>query len=154
MSKYQKLIYQLPWIIVVLWMLLIFNFSAQPAQQSDKLSIGITEKVIAVIGKITPGTNMNLLESDHLVRKNAHFFIYLTLAISLRFALRKNRIIGMKRILLVIGICLCFAISDEFHQLFVSGRGAQVKDVFIDSSGAIVGLVIYGIVNRRYHRCP
>ncbi len=97
---------------------------------------------------------MNLLESDHLVRKNAHFFIYLTLAISLRFALRKNRIIGMKRILLVIGICLCFAISDEFHQLFVSGRGAQVKDVFIDSSGAIVGLVIYGIVNRRYHRCP
>ncbi|MFP5109854.1 VanZ family protein [Neobacillus sp. C211] len=49
---------------------------------------------------------------------------------------------------MVIGICVLFAVSDEFHQLFVAGRGAQVKDVFIDSAGAIVGIVIYGIVNR------
>jgi VanZ family protein len=152
MLKYRKLIHQLRWIIVVLWMFLIFNFSAQPVQQSDKLSIGVAEKVIAVIDRITPGSNMNLLELDHLVRKTAHFIIYLTLAIMVRIALRKNRISGMKRILFVIGICLCFAISDEIHQIFVSGRGPQVKDVFIDSSGAIVGLVIYQIVNRLYHR--
>ncbi|MEH7484192.1 VanZ family protein [Neobacillus drentensis] len=28
--------------------------------------------------------------------------------------------------MIVIGICVLFAISDEFHQLFVAGRGAQV----------------------------
>lgn len=32
---------------------------------------------------------------------------------------------------------LCsYAISDEVHQLFVPGRGRQVKDVIIDSAGA------------------
>ena len=32
--------------------------------------------------------------------------------------------------------------SDEFHQLFVPGRGAQVKDVLIDTAGAIVGIFV------------
>ncbi|MEH6908026.1 VanZ family protein [Neobacillus drentensis] len=50
--------------------------------------------------------------------------------------------------LFVIGICLFFAMTDEFHQLFVLGRVAQVKDVLIDSAGAIVGLVIFRIDNR------
>ncbi|MEH7377018.1 VanZ family protein [Neobacillus drentensis] len=148
MLKYRKLMDIFPWLIVVLWMLLIFNFSAQPAQNSDKLSLGVTEKVVETVEKVTPETEFNLESLNHIVRKNAHFFIYLALAIWVQIALRINRVIGIKRPLIVFGICVLFAISDEFHQLFVAGRGAQVKDVFIDSAGAIVGIVIYGIVNR------
>ena len=40
-------------------------------------------------------------------------------------------------------VCVLYAISDELHQLFVSGRGAQVKDVLIDSAGATVGVCLY-----------
>ena len=45
-------------------------------------------------------------------------------------------------------VCVLYAISDEVHQLFVPGRGAQVKDVFIDSAGAIVGVGLYLIISR------
>jgi VanZ family protein len=148
MLKYRKLMYLLPWLIVVIWMLLIFNLSSQPVQNSDKLSIGVTEKVVETVEKVTPKTELNLDSLNHIVRKNAHFFIYLALAIWVQIALRINRAIGIKRLLIVIGICVLYAISDEYHQLFVAGRGAQVKDVFIDSAGAIVGIVIYRIVNR------
>ncbi|MBT2695920.1 VanZ family protein [Bacillus sp. ISL-40] len=148
MLKYRKLMYLLPWLIVVIWMLLIFNLSAQPAQNSDKLSIGVTEKVVETVEKVTPETELNLDSLNHIVRKNAHFFIYLVLAIWVQIALGVNRVIGFKRLLIVIGICVLYAISDEYHQLFVAGRGAQVKDIFIDSAGVIVGIVIYGIVNR------
>ncbi|PGY12090.1 VanZ family protein [Bacillus sp. AFS031507] len=49
---------------------------------------------------------------------------------------------------MIMGICVLFAVSDEFHQLFVAGRGAQVKDVFNDSAGAMMGIVIFRIANR------
>ena len=35
-----------------------------------------------------------------------------------------------------------YAASDEFHQLFVTGRSAQVRDVLIDSCGALCGLAL------------
>ena len=45
----------------------------------------------------------------------------------------------------LIGIigCLLYASSDEFHQIFVSGRTASVKDVLIDTCGSIVGILSY-----------
>lgn len=48
-----------------------------------------------------------------------------------------------KGIMLSLVFCILYAISDELHQLFVPGRGAQVKDVVIDSSGAVVGIGVY-----------
>ena len=35
-----------------------------------------------------------------------------------------------------------YALCDEFHQLFVPGRGAEFTDVCIDSSGALVGIFL------------
>jgi VanZ family protein len=62
---------------------------------------------------------------------------------------------GLRGILLVLAagvICVGVASSDEFHQLFVYGRGASVKDVLIDSSGAFVGIYfvrIFGYIARK-----
>ena len=45
---------------------------------------------------------------------------------------------------------MLYAISDEVHQLFVPGRGGQVKDIVIDSAGAIVGISGFnGFIKRR-----
>lgn len=148
MLNYRKLIYHLPWIIVVILMLLIFNLSAQPAHSSNKLSIGVTERILETLQKVSPRTEWNLDILNHVIRKNAHFFIYLVLSILVQIAIRRSKILGFKRILLVLGICVLYASSDEFHQLFVSGRGARVKDVFIDSAGAILGIVIYQVASR------
>ena len=40
---------------------------------------------------------------------------------------------------IALGFCILYAASDEIHQLFVPGRGAQFRDVMIDFSGAILG---------------
>ncbi|MEH6908025.1 VanZ family protein [Neobacillus drentensis] len=71
-------------------MFLIFSLSAQPAQKSDHLSIGVTEKVVAIVEKVAPRTNLNLDVLNHVIRKNAHFFIYLVLAIMVQIHINKK----------------------------------------------------------------
>ena len=39
-----------------------------------------------------------------------------------------------------------YASSDEFHQIFVPGRDGNIIDVLIDSSGALVGILISSII--------
>ncbi|MGG3466156.1 VanZ family protein [Neobacillus pocheonensis] len=147
-SVNQKIKSLLPWVFVFLWMFLIFNLSAQPASQSNSLSLGVTDKVIETLNKIKPGADLNMEDVNHVVRKNAHFFAYLILAVLSLNALRNGDKLGGKKWLVALGICVLFAASDEFHQRFVPGRGPQVKDVFIDSSGALLGIMIYTAVNK------
>ena len=43
-----------------------------------------------------------------------------------------------------------YACSDEFHQLFISGRAGQIRDVCIDSTGALIMLlIVYFILKRK-----
>ena len=64
------------------------------------------------------------------------------------YALRRIGMHGYRMIGLSLLVCVLYAISDEVHQLFVPGRGAQVKDVLIDSAGAIVGVGLYLVICR------
>jgi VanZ family protein len=124
-------------------MALIFKLSSQPAVESWKVSGEVTNINIKVIDKVTPNTNtkFNVNEFNHIVRKNAHFFIYLGLGVLTVNALRRKGIVRYKSIALL--ICVLYAASDEFHQIFVPGRGPGVGDVLIDSAGALVGILIY-----------
>ena len=49
-----------------------------------------------------------------------------------------------KRFIFLISLAfsVLYASSDEIHQLFVAGRGASVRDVLIDTSGAFVGIIL------------
>ena len=41
---------------------------------------------------------------------------------------------------------LAYSLGDEFHQSFVSNRGASLSDCAIDTAGAILAMIlIYGI---------
>ena len=131
------------WIAVILCMGLIFSLSHQTVAQSSELSVGITEVIVKKVEKVFPNMEFNLASFHHLVRKNAHFFIYLVLGFLVTYALGRIGVKGYRMIALSLFVCVLYAISDELHQLFVSGRGAQVKDVFIDSAGAIVGVGLY-----------
>lgn len=129
----------LSWIIVLIWMVLIFNFSAQPAETSNELSQGVTKVVVETVEKVTPIEEMKI-NLNHIIRKCAHFTVYLVLGILVLYAFRRSGVRGWKAFSFTLAICILYAISDEFHQQFVAGRGPQVKDVFIDSSGALVGI--------------
>lgn len=144
MFKNKKIVI-LSWIVVFIWMLMIFNLSSQVREESNNLSKGITEIVIGTIEKISPDADFDMDKFNHIIRKNAHFFAYLVLGILMFNAMRRSGVDGVRWALL---ICVIYAISDEVHQLFVNGRGPQVKDVFIDSAGAVVGIGIYVVISR------
>lgn len=149
MFKYKNSTRVLSWIAVFLWMVLIFNFSSQVAEQSNALSSGITEVVVKIVEKIAPrmAAKMDIGKLNHMIRKNSHFFLYLILGALFINSIRQSKICGIRGVIITLLFCSFYAISDEVHQLFVPGRGAQIKDVFIDIAGAAAGILGYFAIN-------
>jgi VanZ family protein len=132
------------WFGTVLWMLVIFMLSAQVATTSSALSHSVSERVVQVIKTVAPPVEITAESINHWVRKYAHFFAYSVLGLLL--CLTKIS----KRHVVLIGIL--YAISDEWHQAFVPGRGPSIKDVFIDTSGIMCGMCLYYIVHKVFHK--
>lgn len=145
MNRYKNLTHIFIWVAVFLWMVLIFNLSSQVAEQSDALSGKITEIIIGTVEKFILGGNIKIdaRKLNNLIRKKAHFFIYLILGILFMSAIKRSGIHGARGVIITLLFCSFFATSDEVNQLFVLGRGAQVKDVFIDIAGTITGISAY-----------
>lgn len=133
-------------------MLLIFFFSTETADRSDRTS-GIFARVAI---RITYPDFDEMPETEqeevfnvvqHLVRKTAHFTEYALLGLLLRFCLQ-SWIGDKKRHLLpaswVFGTL--YAVTDELHQLMTDGRAGQWTDVVLDSSGVLTGAVIAAVV--------
>lgn len=114
-------------------MLSIFWFSHQDGRESARQSTYVKKQVNKAIGK---GVRFN-------IRKNAHFFIYMVLGMSLLLSREKT---GKREILQVVGFVILYAISDEYHQSFIPGRGASMKDVYIDTLGGISGVLVVKMV--------
>ncbi|KDR94633.1 Myxococcales GC_trans_RRR domain-containing protein [Peptoclostridium litorale DSM 5388] len=142
------------WGIVIAWMAFIFTLSSQPAQQSDELSKGVTEVVAQAVEKVAPGAELEV--SNHIIRKNAHFFSYMFLGILSAYAFRKSgmNVIGASAFAVL--LCVAYAGSDELHQMFVAGRGPGLRDVLIDSAGAGAGILmsmaVFALAGRRGRR--
>jgi VanZ family protein len=96
------------WLPPLVWMAIIFTLSAQPGGGH----LGAAEVVL---------------------RKLAHVTEYLVLTLLLLRALRRSGIAAALPIALA--AALLFAISDEWHQSFVPGRTATVRDVAVDGIG-------------------
>lgn len=148
MSKNKKqIIIFISWIIAICWIGMIFYLSSQPVYKSNGLSKNLARIFIELVQRINPDVNLNLSRVNHLLRKSAHFFSYMILGILIMNVLRRMKVSKAKGIVLALLICILYAISDEFHQLFVPGRGGQLKDVFIDTAGSIVGISIYNTLS-------
>lgn len=77
------------------------------------------------------------------VRKTAHFFMFCGLGFLVLCTIRSYY--GRPHIRVYASawlFCIFCAVCDEFHQLFVPGRGAQLSDVCLDSAGALVGVLL------------
>ncbi|MPN32668.1 hypothetical protein SDC9_180148 [bioreactor metagenome] len=134
-------------------MLLIFLFSAQPAAQSDTLSVGLLAKIIHVfIPQFDLFSATDKLayinQGNAIIRKSAHVFIYFVLALLFLITLKQYGLSPGKKHLSAILLCLLYASTDEIHQIFVSGRGPSILDVGIDLLGILAGLGVFAIVHN------
>ncbi len=140
----------LSWTAVILWMIIIYNFSSQEAVNSNQLSTRITETIIQTVENISPNSEFKTENLNSFIRKNAHLVIYFVLGMLVINAFKRNGLLGYKSIILAVLISVLYAVSDEVHQIFVPGRGAQVSDVIIDSIGVILGSLLYiGIIGLK-----
>ena len=129
-----KLLSFVPALII---MYIIFSFSAQDGTASSMQSYKVTKKIVSTADR--------MLDLDY-IRKLAHFTEYFLLAVSVSVPLYVYGIRGIWLVITAGILCSGFAALDEFHQLFVQGRGASVRDVIIDSCGALVGIFIVRIL--------
>ena len=120
-------------------MIMIFWFSHQEGPKSASQSRYVKKQIEKVTRK---KVRIN-------VRKNAHFFLYMLLGSSLMLSKEKK---DTKDIMYTMLILIIYAMSDEFHQLFVPGRSASIKDVGIDSLGGLTGIFIVKIIQRENMR--
>ncbi len=151
-------------LLILFWMTTIFGFSAENGEQSQSLSDQITAKVIRIIkpdyDSLSTEDRQQFFEStSFFVRKTGHFGEYgilgflisgLLVTFETIRSVRKGRIFTA---CITTGLCMVYAMTDEFHQSFVAGRSPKVMDVFIDTAGgltaALVLVLIWFIVDKR-----
>ena len=65
-----------------------------------------------------------------------------------------RRRIGTRIATVALAIATGYAATDEFHQMFVPGRSAEVRDLGADAIGAVIGTMAcwaWGIISSRGH---
>jgi len=134
----------LSWLTLLGWMAVIFLLSSE----GHDISSGRSDTFVHALQSIGITWQTDLL--TFLVRKSAHITAYFILGILAYNVVRLHQQAIQWRIITSISIVALYAISDEFHQLFVPGRSGEVRDVLIDSIAGICGIVIAHYLYSRH----
>lgn len=143
--------------IAIIWMGVIFNFSSMDTKESNGKSVKTIDTILEKTFEITNKAKITNTDSHTLatelsqklnrpLRKVAHASIYFVLGILLTIFLKFCHV--KKYYLYSLIISFLYACTDEFHQKFVSGRTASISDVVIDTTGCIVGLLLFYLIDR------
>lgn len=140
------------------WMILIFCFSHQKADDSSEVSGTLAYQVVEGIDRAAgfaweEETRILYARAiEHPLRKAAHMTEYAVLACILLGNFSQYLLTGKRRYAWAqLGAAL-YAATDEFHQLFIDGRSGEIKDIAIDSAGAFLGLLLAWAVLFVYNR--
>ncbi len=151
MKIISTLLKPLSFVPALLMMYLIFTFSSQTGAESSSLSTKVTKTVLIVADHVLDkgwdeGDIQERVEKyEFYVRKAAHMTEYCILAITLALPLYVYGLRGFPLLLLAGLVCVVFAATDEYHQSMVADRGPSLRDVGIDSVGALIGITLVRI---------
>ncbi len=116
------------WMPLILWMMCIFAFSNRPTIQAS-----IFDPI------------------DFIIKKTAHLTEYAILLVllfrAIYFHFKKKLSLDILENIAVV-FSMIYAVTDEYHQSFISGRTATVRDVFIDFIGILIGISIIKAVKN------
>jgi VanZ family protein len=125
---------------VVIWAAAIFIFSSGIFSGSNTSTI-----VWPLIQWLFPAISDSALALIHgLIRKASHFVEYAVLALLAARALRTSsrEFLSSHWFAVSLTFVAVYALSDEFHQSFVSTRTASIYDSLIDTAGGLVALIL------------
>lgn len=132
--------------LLAITFIVIFKFSNEDSIKSGNTSKKITNQItknidsIQKLDKVEKTKELDRIES--IIRKIAHFSLYTLVGILLMAICSTYNLNEIIRIIISLLSGIVYAISDEIHQMFIAGRTAKPTDVFIDTLGVILGIVI------------
>lgn len=140
-------------VLLILCMVIIFLFSNQNAYESKKVSDNVAIKILEIKSglekkKISEEDKQIFIKNTRtIIRKSAHFIIYFILGIVL---LKTLKIYNIKHVYFyAILFSFLYACSDEVHQYFISERTAKFLDVFIDTVGSSLGVLLEYLITKK-----
>ena len=159
--KAKKALTVISLILLIAVYCMIFALSADYGEESSNISRAVTGLFWRVYYSLFVGEGYGeavitaVNNTEDIVRKIAHFMEYMTVGF-LSFGIVvmwSDRL--RKWFLIVLGQLVISAALDEFHQYFVPGRYASVKDVLIDTAGGVTGIAVilfFLFLGRLMHR--
>lgn len=138
--------------LAIVWMCVIFAFSAQTKEESGAVSESFTFHMVS-----STRTFFHLDLSDErvkeiadaiegFVRKAAHMTEFGILSVLLYIWIGQWEMRFLRRGVTAAGATAVYAATDEIHQLFVAGRSGRFSDVCIDSAGAVAGVLVFTLL--------
>ena len=138
-------------VLILATIVFIWSNSLQSIPESQTKSIDFLNKVKPLLGIFVGTGNV----TDHLVRKLAHFTEFGALGCELALLLALRKRINWQSVINSAFFAMTVALTDETIQIF-SGRGSQVKDVWLDFAGSCTGIlfviVIFGLIKVARNR--
>jgi len=135
------------WLPLILWMTVIFGASTSMGRPENT-----SRFIMPILMWLDPNMSKETIDKVHYaVRKSAHFLEYAMLGVLLWRAVYYDPGLAAWRtrsFFLALLLAALYAASDEFHQSFVPGRDASVRDVMLDTCGAGFGLAAAGTARR------
>ena len=135
------------WWPAFLWSSFIFVAS------TDSFSSDHTSHfIIPMLHWLFPAMSADTIDLvHHFLRKCAHFVEYFIFFLLVYRGVRAGR----KEFhwswgLLAWFIVVLYSLSDEFHQLFVESRGPSIFDSLLDSTGALIALLLVYLAYRYF----
>ena len=143
-------------LLLVVWMVAIFLFSAQPAIDSNETSEGLIEMFVSTVypryDTLSSTEKAVVINRFSLpVRKAAHFFEFAVLGfLAFLFFYTFTALPTRYKLVLPLVLGLVYAVSDEIHQVFVEGRAGRAVDVLIDFSGVLLAVILAYLIALRF----
>ena len=139
-------------------MVAIFIFSSQNGDSSSNVSNEVGEWVLEDVLdiEVPEGVAASDVEifAGFKIRNFAHMFLYFLLGLTshllasslwgIKLSLKPSRVLYSA--LCAFGLSLLYACTDEWHQSYIPGRTATVRDVLIDCIGITISIVIVSAV--------
>lgn len=130
--------------LLIVWLLLIFGLSHENGDASSRTSEEVVRFFVQILTDIEDDSEemqRRVEKYSFPVRKLAHFTEYFILGVIVLNCFASFNV--RKRILLYTSVfCIVVAILDEYHQSFIDGRGGNIVDVLLDSSGSLIGCYV------------
>lgn len=150
------------WLFPITWIGIIYLFSSQPYERQniqpflgDKMDLAFIEPYVDWV-QFTYNQSIISVESlglegfiEFIIRKGAHVFVFFILCVLFYIAFKKTVNLTSFAILSFSFLLTCmYAGFDEFHQSFTPNRTAYIGDVFLDSFGGLLAVIVLFIIQK------